>query len=140
MKMHEIVESPIDINAVIQKVSTPKAGGISTFIGVTRDFTGPYDVSYLFYEAYDSMAIKMMERIADDAMKKFDIEKMAITHRIGKVAVEEVSVVIAVSAAHRGDAFKACEYAIDTLKEIVPIWKKEHMVDGEEKWIANDSI
>lgn len=136
--MFEIVESDIDINRVTASVSSPEAGAIATFIGLTRNFTGDMDVALLDYEAYPSMAIKMMEKIGRDAMEKFDIRKIAITHRIGKVKVEEASVVIAVSSSHRKPAFKACEYAIDTLKEIVPIWKKELMTNGEQIWIAND--
>ena len=135
--MFGIVEEKIDIESVIADVSSPKAGAISTFIGVTRNFTGSLRVDYLFYEAYHSMALRLMERIGKQAKEKFDIEKVAIVHRIGKVKIEEASVVIAVSASHRGEAIHACHYAIDTLKEIVPIWKKEFLTDGEQKWIGN---
>jgi len=136
--MFEIVEHEIDVEKVIARVSLPEAGAVATFIGLTRNFTGEMKVELLQYEAYYSMAIKMMERIGLEAVEKYDIRKIAITHRIGDVAVEEASVVIAVSASHRKPAFQACEYAIDTLKEIVPIWKKESMTNGEQKWIAND--
>lgn len=135
--MFEIVDKKIDIEAIVAKVSSPQAGAISTFIGVTRNHTGARQVQYLVYEAYHSMSLEMMARIADDAKRQFNIEKLAITHRIGKVAVEEASVVIAVSAGHREAAIKACHFAIDKLKELVPIWKKEFMVDGEQEWIAN---
>lgn len=135
--MFEITENEIDTNAIISKVSVPQAGAISTFVGVTRNYTGDQQVEYLFYEAYDSMALAMMEKISEEAKQKYDIEKIAITHRIGKVAVEEASVVIAVSAGHRRAAIEACHFAIDRLKEIVPIWKKEFMVDGKTEWIAN---
>ncbi len=136
--MYEIVEHEIDVEKVIARVSVPEAGAVTTFIGLTRNFTGEMKVELLQYEAYHSMAIKMMERIGLEAVEKYDIRKIAITHRIGDVAVEEASVVIAVSASHRKPAFQACEYAIDTLKEIVPIWKKESMTNGKQKWIAND--
>ncbi len=135
--MFEIVEERIDIDSVIADVSSPKAGAISTFIGVTRNFTGSFQVDYLFYEAYHSMALHLMKRIGEQAKEKYDVEKIAIVHRIGKVIIEEASVVIAVSASHRDAAIHACHYAIDTLKEIVPIWKKEFMKDGEQKWIGN---
>lgn len=138
--MFEITEKTIDTNELLKAVSSPKAGAISTFIGVTRNYTLDQSVTYLFYEAYHSMAIAMMEKIGKLAKEKFDIEKVAIVHRIGKVDVEEASVVIAVSAGHRKPAIEACHYAIDTLKEIVPIWKKEFMVDGNAKWIANDPV
>ncbi len=138
MEMFEIVEEKIDPNDLVAKVSAPESGAISTFIGNTRNFTGDLDVAYLFYEAYHDMAVKMMKQIGMDISRNFDIEKIAITHRIGRVNIEESSVVIAVSASHRVDAIKACHKAIDTLKEIVPIWKKEFLSDGREKWIAND--
>ena len=135
--MFEIINHAIDFEAILKKVSTPKAGAISTFVGVTRDYTGERQVKFLVYEAYHSMSIKMMEKIGQEAQEKFDIEKIAITHRIGRVELEEASVVIAVSAGHRAAAINACHYAIDRLKEIVPIWKKEHMTNGETEWIAN---
>jgi len=133
----EIVDHKIEIGPVVSKVSTPSAGAVTTFIGTTRNFTGNQTVHFLYYEAYDSMALRLMEKIGSDALAKYEIEDIAITHRIGKVVLEEASVVIAVSASHRGPAFEACQYAIDTLKKIVPIWKKEFMADGKEKWIAN---
>lgn len=135
--MVEITENIIDPNELVQKVGSPEAGAISTFIGVTRNFTGPHQVDYLFYEAYHSMAIKQMEKLAQMVKEKFPILKVAITHRLGKVVIGEASVVIAVSSSHRGEAIEACHYAIDTLKDIVPIWKKEFMTDKSQKWIAN---
>lgn len=136
--MFEIVESEIDVDRVAARVSSPEAGAIVTFVGLTRNFTGDMKVELLEYEAYHAMAISQMEKIGRDAVDKFDIRKIAITHRIGKVGIEEASVIIAVSASHRRPAFQACEYAIDTLKEVVPIWKKEWLTDGKQIWIAND--
>ena len=136
--MFVITEEKIEPDDLIGKVSTPESGAISVFIGNTRNFTGVFDVAYLFYEAYHEMSIKMMERIGREVSERFKIQKIAITHRIGRVDVGESSVVIAVSASHRVDAIEACHYAIDTLKKIVPIWKKEFMSDGQEKWIANN--
>jgi molybdopterin synthase catalytic subunit len=135
--MFEIIAHPIDTQSVIQKVSSPRAGAIATFIGITRNFTADLSVASLFYEGYEPMALQMMAQIGREVQERFDIEKIAITHRIGQVLVEEASVVIAVSSAHRAAAFDACRYAIDTLKEIVPIWKKEQMTDGSSQWIAN---
>lgn len=137
--MFEIVDQKIDTDAVIESVSTPEAGAISTFIGVTRNFTGDLDVDYLDYEAYYEMAIKMMQKIGAMALERYDIKKVSIVHRIGKVKIKEASVVIAVSSSHRRPAIEACHYAIDTLKELVPIWKKEFLVNGDKKWIANRS-
>jgi molybdopterin synthase catalytic subunit len=136
--MFVITEEKIETDDLIGKVSTPASGAISVFIGNTRNFTGDFDVAYLFYEAYHEMSIKMMERIGREVSERFKIQKIAITHRIGRVDIGESSVVIAVSASHRVDAIEACHYAIDTLKKIVPIWKKEFMSDGQEKWIANN--
>ena len=137
MELFEITEDVLDVNAIVAKVSAPQAGAISTFIGVTRNYTEDKKVEYLFYEAYYSMSLELMEQIANEAKAQFDIEKVAISHRIGKVAIEEASVVIAVSAGHRKAAINACHFAIDRLKGIVPIWKKEFMIDGEQEWIAN---
>ncbi len=137
MELFEITEDVLNVNAITAKVSVPQAGAISTFIGVTRNYTEDKKVEYLFYEAYYSMSLELMEQIANEAKQQFDIEKVAISHRIGKVAIEEASVVIAVSAGHRKAAINACHFAIDRLKEIVPIWKKEFMVNGEQEWIAN---
>ena len=135
--MLKVTEETLDINAICNLVSSPSAGAISTFIGTTRNYTGKNKVKYLVYEAYHSMAISMMKKLAAEVEAKYDIEKIAIHHRIGKVDIEEASVVIAVSSGHRKPAIQACHYAIDRLKEIVPIWKKEFMEDGKEEWIAN---
>jgi molybdopterin synthase catalytic subunit len=137
--MFEIVKEEINTDVVIESVASPDAGAISTFIGVTRNFTGNLDVDYLDYEAYHDMAIKMMQKIGVMTTEKYDIKKISIVHRIGKVKIKEASVVIAVSASHRKAAIEACHYAIDTLKDIVPIWKKEFLASGEKKWIANRS-
>lgn len=135
--MFQITNKTIDHGEMITKVSSPKAGAISTFIGVTRNYTAHLSVDYLFYEAYEKMSIKMMTRIGGWAKEKFDIEKIAMTHRIGRVNIEEASIIIAVSSGHRKAAIDACHYAIDTLKEKVPIWKKEFLKDGNQMWIAN---
>ena len=137
--MFEIVKEEINTDVVIESVASPEAGAISTFIGVTRNFTGNLDVDYLDYEAYHDMAIKMMQKIGVMTTEKYDIKKISIVHRIGKVKIKEASVVIAVSASHRKAAIEACHFAIDTLKDIVPIWKKEFLASGEKKWIANRS-
>lgn len=134
---YQIIDHEIDVLSLVKKVSKPEAGATTTFIGTSRNFTGNQAVSYLFYEAYESMALKLIEKIGNDAISKFKITDIAITHRIGKVDIEEASVVIAVSASHREPAFEACQYAINTLKRIVPIWKKEFMENGKEMWIGN---
>jgi len=135
--MFEIVDQQIDLDSIVAKVSSPKAGAITTFIGVTRNYTDDRQVNYLFYEAYHSMALQQLAQIGEEVHKKYKIEKIAITHRIGRVNIEEASVIIAVSSGHRAESIEACHFAIDTLKEIVPIWKKEFMEEGDPEWIAN---
>ena len=135
--MFYITDQPIDLDSIVASVASPEAGAISTFIGVTRNFTADFQVAYLFYEAYHTMAIQQMAEVARKIQEKYTLQKVAMTHRIGKVVVGEASVVIAVSASHRKDAINACHDAIDLLKEIVPIWKKEYMTDGTQQWLAN---
>lgn len=135
--MIEIVTEPIDVNTVIQSVHDPTAGGIDVFIGVTRNHSNGKPVRYLEYHAYKPMAIKMLHRIVNEAQSKWDVKKIAIVHRLGRLEIGEASVVIAVSAAHRDEAFQACRYLIDTLKTIVPVWKKEFFEDGEV-WVDGE--
>ncbi len=114
---------------------SPGVGGIDVFIGTVRDATKGKKVLRLEFEAYERMALKEMQRIADDVLAKWPVSKVVIHHRTGVLQVGEVPVVIAVGAAHRDAAFEACRYAIDTLKQTVPIWKKEFFEDGEV-WVA----
>ncbi len=118
-------------------VASTKAGAISLFIGVTRDHQQGREVEYLEYEAFVPMAEKMLEQIAQEAKNKWKLEKVAIHHRIGPVAVGKESVIIAVSSAHRKEAIEACHFLIDRLKEKVPIWKKEYFSNGEAQWLVN---
>ena len=133
---HEIVESPIDLNDLVARVASPKAGGIATFLGVVRDNSLGRNVLYLFYEAYPPMAVKEMERVEAEVRKHWDIEAIAISHRIGRLEIGEASVAIAISSAHRKEAIEACHFAIDRLKQTVPVWKKEYWRGGEV-WIEN---
>lgn len=126
---------PLDINACIQKVMTPEAGGIDVFVGTVRNATKGKTVVQLEFEAYETMAVKEMEKIATRSMQQWPLHHIVLHHRTGILQVGEVPVVIAVSAAHRDAAFTACRYIIDTLKQTVPIWKKEVFDDGEV-WVA----
>jgi molybdopterin synthase catalytic subunit len=112
-------------------VQDPSCGGIALFVGTVRNKTKEKKVIRLDFSAYKSMAIKEIQKIANQALKKYDILKIAIHHAEGELQIGDIPVIIAVSSAHRGAAFDACEFAIDTLKETVPIWKKEHFEDGE---------
>lgn len=136
--MFEIVEQPIDVAAVTARVASAAAGAVCTFIGTTRDHNDGRRVFRLEYEAYPEMALAEMRKIGAAAHERWPIEKIAITHRIGIVPLGEASVVIAVSSAHRKAAFEACHFAIDRLKEVVPIWKKEHY-HGGEIWIGSQT-
>lgn len=116
-------------------VTHPSAGGIALFIGTVRNSTQNKKVLRLEFEAFESMAIKEMQKIAHQVLEKWDAQRIAIHHRVGVLGIEDIAVVIAVSTPHRKAAFEACEYAVDTLKQTVPIWKKEIFEDGEV-WVA----
>jgi molybdopterin synthase catalytic subunit len=127
----QILATPLDIQTCTDFVQTPGTGGIDVFIGTVRNLTKGKEVLRLEFEAYESMALRQMQIIADNAAKKWSVQKIAIHHRIGVLEVGEIPVIIAVSSAHRTDAFDACRYIIDTLKTTVPIFKKEVFADGE---------
>ena len=134
--MHEIVDNILDTRELAQKVASDKDGAVVTFAGIVRGNNQGKKVLFLEYEAYPEMALKMMQRIEDEIMETWGLASVAIQHRVGRLNVGETSVFIAVSAPHRGDAFAACHYAIDRLKKIVPIWKKEIFEDGEV-WVES---
>jgi len=129
---------PLDPNAAVAEVSVPEAGAVATFIGTTRVRSRGRTVQYLDYEAYAEMAEKVMAELAESLKAKHDLSEVAIHHRTGRVDIGAVSVVIAVSAPHRAAALAACAEAIDTLKETVPLWKKE-VYEGGEEWIGRGS-
>ena len=131
----KISSAELDINHCIQQVQSPDCGGIDVFIGTVRNATKGKQVVRLEFEAYESMALKEMNKLAEQAKAKWPIEKVVIHHRTGVLQIGDVPVVIAVSSAHRDAAFDACRYIIDTLKQTVPIWKKEVFEDGEV-WVA----
>jgi molybdopterin synthase catalytic subunit len=134
--MYRIAAEPIDVAAIAAAVEDPAAGAVVTFVGTTRDHNEGRRVIRLEYEAYEQMAVAELRKLGEAAAARWPIEKVAIVHRIGIVPVGEASVVIAVSSPHRSDAFEACRFLIDRLKEVVPIWKKEHF-EGGEVWIGS---
>ncbi|KKE78176.1 molybdenum cofactor biosynthesis protein MoaE [Oceanobacillus caeni] len=134
--LFEIVEEPIDVEAIIEKVKRREAGAITTFMGTVREWTKGKRTVYLKYQAYKPMAVKMLTKIGDEIEEKWPNTKVAITHRIGHLDISDLAVVIAVSSPHRKAAYEANEYAIERIKQIVPIWKKEHWEDGET-WIGD---
>ena len=129
-KMVQITHSRIDTQAIIDSVVTPESGGIDVFLGTTRNHSGERRVVSLSYEAYEPMALKLMAALEKEARARWSLNEVAIVHRLGAVGLREASVVIAVSSAHRQEAFEACRFLIDRLKKDVPIWKREHFADG----------
>lgn len=131
-------EEPLDPAAAVAEVSSPEAGAIATFIGTTRVHSRGRTVTHLDYEAYGGMAEKVMAELAEGLATEHELCAVAIHHRVGRVEIGGISVVIAVSAPHRAAALAACAEAIDTLKETVPLWKKE-VYEGGEEWIGRGS-
>lgn len=126
----QITNEPINIQEIVDKVVDRNAGAINTFIGTVREMTKEKKTLYLIYEAYESMAVKKLEQIGREIEERWPKTKIAITHRVGKLEITDIAVVIAVSTPHRADSYEASRYAIERIKEIVPIWKKEHWEDG----------
>jgi molybdopterin synthase catalytic subunit len=133
-----LTEDPIDLAAVVAEVEDERAGATATFVGTVRAQSRGRQVVRLEYEAYEGMAENVMADLAEQLRERYDLCAIAITHRVGVCEIGEASVVIAVSAPHRQDALAACKDAIDTLKETVPLWKKEVYKGGEE-WIGRGS-
>jgi len=131
----QISDTPLSEQICLKFVAHPGVGGIVNFIGTVRNQTQGKEVIKLKFEAYLPMAISEMQKIAERATKKWPVQKMAIHHRVGLLAVGEIAVIISVACHHRKAAFEACSFAIDTLKETVPIWKKEFFEDGAV-WVA----
>jgi len=131
-------DEPLSLGRVVDEVRSDDAGAIATFTGTTRVHSRGRTVTHLDYEAYEGMAEKVMEEIAEALRARYELTAIAIHHRIGRVMIGETSVVIAVSAPHRQDALAACKDAIDELKERVPLWKKE-VYEGGEAWIGRGS-
>jgi len=125
-----IVRERIDTEALVARLKRPTDGAALIFDGVVRDNTRGRRTLYLDYEAYEAMALKQMESLAVEAQSRFAVRGVSIVHRLGRLEIGETSVLIVVAAAHRGAAFEACRWIIDTLKKTVPIWKKEYFEDG----------
>lgn len=133
-----VVAGPLDVAAALAEVEDDEAGAIASFVGTVRRRSRGRDVVQLEYEAFEEMAEPMLERLAAELTARHGLCAVAIHHRVGRVEIGEASVVIAVSAPHRAAALDACREAIDTLKETIPLWKKEIYADGEE-WIGRGS-
>src|SRR6185312_14726787 len=125
-----LIREPIDSRSIADRLKSGEDGAVSVFDGIVRNHTRSRRTLFLVYEAYEEMALKQMEELATEAKQRFAVREVAIVHRLGKLEIGETSVLIAVAAAHRAAAMDACRWLIDTLKKTVPIWKKEHFVDG----------
>jgi molybdopterin synthase catalytic subunit len=133
--MIELTHDALDPEKVTAKVRRDTNGAVVTFLGTTRDNFEGKSVLTLEYEAFDEMALKKLEEVRQELIAEFGLEQIAISHRIGTVGIGEISLIIAVGSPHRKDAFYACHKAVDRIKEIVPIWKKEVYQDGS-RWVA----
>lgn len=131
----KLLDQPLSLSDCQSFVTHPSAGGLVHFVGTVRNLTQGKEVIRLEFEAYESMAIAEMKKIAKQAQGQWPVQKIAIHHRVGTLTIEDIAVIISVSTPHRKAAFEACQFAIDTLKETVPIWKKEIFADGEV-WVA----
>jgi molybdopterin synthase catalytic subunit len=130
-----VTTDPIVVDEVLAFVADPGAGGTCAFVGTVRDRSDEGEVTGLTYEAWEDLAVQRLQALAEDAMGRWPLRRVAIAHRHGELAVGEASVAIAVSAAHRAEAFEACRDLIERLKQDVPIWKKEHLTTGESAWV-----
>jgi molybdopterin synthase catalytic subunit len=133
----ELTRTPIDTGKLKQAVQSPQDGAVLTFDGIVRNNSRGQETLYLDYEAYEPMALEKMRGIVAALRTEFPVDGIAVVHRLGRLEIGETSVFIAVSSPHRGVAFDACRKAIDTLKQSVPIWKKEYFADGET-WVEGE--
>jgi len=130
-----ISSEPLSIDEAYQSVLSPTCGGNCLFVGTVRNHNKGKSVTHLDFDSYGPMAVKEMQKIAERALDEFDIEMISIHHRSGHVGIKGIAVIIAVASHHRDASFSACRFAIDQLKETVPIWKKEHLEDGSY-WVG----
>ncbi|HLW81901.1 MAG TPA: molybdenum cofactor biosynthesis protein MoaE [Candidatus Acidoferrales bacterium] len=135
----QIVRDKIPTEEIVASLKAPEDGAIVVFEGIVRNHSRGKQTLYLEYEAYDAMALAKMREISDEMERNFEIKRVAIVHRLGRLEIGETSVLVAVSSAHRAAAFNACRHGIDTLKRIVPIWKKEYFADGAV-WSEGEKI
>ena len=138
--MFKITTDVITGEEVREAVEGPDAGAVVLFFGTVRNNTDGRPVNCLEYEAYPPMAEKKMAEIAQEISDKWGLDRVAMVHRVGKLEIGEVSVAVAVASPHRKDGFEACKYAMDRLKQIVPIWKREVWADGEAEWVKPDAV
>lgn len=133
--MVALTEEPIAAESILQQVQSPRAGAVVLFLGTTRELTNDRRTESLDYECYPEMAAKKLAELEAEARRRWQLVECAIVHRLGHLEIGEASVAVAVSSAHRRAAFEAGQWLIDTLKQTVPIWKKENWANGETDWV-----
>ncbi len=138
--MFKITYEIITEAQVREVVESPEAGAVVLFLGTVRNNTDGRQVKHLEYDAYTPMAERKMTEIGQEILEKWGIKHVAIIHRIGKLEIGEVSVAVGIASPHRKDGFEACKYAMDRLKQIVPIWKREVWLDGDAEWVKPDAV
>jgi molybdopterin synthase catalytic subunit len=133
--MYRLTRTDIEYHALTEAVRSPQCGAVVLFLGTVRALTGEQVTVFLDYEAYGPMAEKKLAEIEAEIRTRWPVGEITMVHRLGRLDVGDISVAVAVSCPHRREAFEACQYAIDTLKELVPIWKKENAPDGTGEWV-----
>ncbi len=133
--MARLTRDPIDHEALAESVRSPRCGAVVLFLGTVRDLTGEFVTAFLDYEAYEPMAERKLAEIEAGVKERWPAADLRMVHRLGRLAPGEVSVAVAVAAPHRAEAFDACRHAVDALKELVPIWKRENAPDGTGEWV-----
>ena len=138
LKSFAISRAPLDPAPLVALVQAPDMGAVVTFAGIVRNNFGGRATAYLEYEAYESMAVVVLEQLAGEARATWGTGAIAIHHRVGRLEIGEIAVLIVVAAAHRHAAFEATEWLMDRIKEVAPIWKKEIWADGASEWVGNE--
>ncbi len=133
-----IGDQPLEHEPLMRYVHTPQDGAIVLFTGVVRDNFGGHRTDYLTYEAYPEMAVPVLQQLASEAQSRWEIGRVAVHHRIGRLEIGETAVLVAVAAPHRYAAFEAAEYIMNRIKEVAPIWKREHWADGTQEWVGDE--
>jgi len=133
-----VTSDRLEVSSADQDLRSERVGAICIFVGTTRRFTGERESEQLRYEAFSEMAILEMERLAQEARERWPVTKVVLHHRLGVVKPTEASVLVGVSAPHRAESFEACRFLIDTLKERVPVWKREVLEDGRLEWVTQE--
>ena len=138
--MIALTQQPIDFASLTESVRSHQAGAVVLFLGTVREFTGEARTAWLEYEAFPDMAMAALNRLEAEVRERFCVIEVAMSHRYGQLALGDIAVAVAVSAPHRAQAFEAGRWLIDTLKESVPIWKKEHYADGSTQWLHPEPV